>query len=168
MPDISSNPTWLARLIPVATLFAEGKLALALRNVLESLTLAQHLRDRLSYHGMYQILEYDSTLEVQDVNGEEATITPRKVIRFLQDNVVAIHDHAWGDGELFAEYTCQPGIPVDFVDFYEDRSTVNAWVNAWVNACSVCCSLPRKSPLVIPPALHRPPQRGFMSAEKGP
>ena len=50
------------------------------------------------------------------------------------------------------------------LDFYEDGSTVNAWVNA----CSVCCSLPRKSPLVIPPALHRPPQRGFMSAEKGP
>ena len=58
---------------------------------------------------MSEILDHNSTLEVHDAGGEEATITRREVIRFLQDNVVAIHDHAWGDGDIFAEYRCRPG-----------------------------------------------------------
>ena len=37
-----------------------------------------------------------------------------------------------------------------------------------VDACSVCCSLPHKSPLLIPPALHRPPQHGPHVSRKGP
>ena len=37
-----------------------------------------------------------------------------------------------------------------------------------VNACAVCCSLPHKSPLVTPPALHRPPQHGPHVSRKGP
>ena len=127
---------------------------------MEAWELVEQLRDRIGYHGMVEILDYQSTLDIQDATDDEATITRHEVIRFLQDNVVAIHDPALGDGELCAECTCQPGIAVDFVDFHEDGSTVNA--------CSVCCSLPHKSPLVIPPALHQPPQRGLTSAEKGP
>lgn len=65
---------------------------------------------------MYEILEYDSALEINDPTGDRATLTRREVVRFLQDNVVAIHDHAWGDGELFAKYRCQPGVPVDFYE----------------------------------------------------
>ena len=58
--------------------------------------------------------------------GEKAILTRREVVRFLQDNVVAIHDHAWGDGELFAKYSCQPGVPVDF---YEDGSKHNILIS---------------------------------------
>jgi hypothetical protein len=77
------------------------------------------LRDKIGYHGMFEILEYQATLEIMDPNGEEAVLTRQEVIRFLQDNVVAIYDVAWGDGEILADYQCQPGVPVDF---YQDGS----------------------------------------------
>jgi len=84
------------------------------------------LWDKIHYHGMYEILDYDSTLEIADPKGEKAILTRREVVRFLQDNVVAIHDHAWGDGELFARYRCQPGVPVDFC---EDGSKWNVLIS---------------------------------------
>jgi len=69
--------------------------------------------------GIYEVLEHHTTLELQDPQGEVAVVERRQTVRFLQDNVEAISDHAWGDGELFAEYTCSPGVPVDF---YKDGS----------------------------------------------
>jgi len=63
--------------------------------------------------GIYEVLEHHTTLELQDPQGEVAVVERRQRVRFLQDNVEAISDHAWGDGELFAEYTCSPGAPVD-------------------------------------------------------
>ena len=84
------------------------------------------LRDKIRYHGMYEVLEYDATLEILDAKGKKAVLTRREVIRFLQNNIVAIHDHAWGDGELFAEYRCQPGVPVDI---YEDGSKCNVLIS---------------------------------------
>lgn len=84
------------------------------------------MKDKVSYRGMYEILEYDSTLKIVDPKGKKAVLTRREVIRFLQDNVVAVHDHAWGDGQLFAKYQCQPGVPVDF---YEDGSRYNVLIS---------------------------------------
>jgi hypothetical protein len=40
--------------------------------------------------------------------------------------VVAIRDHTWGDGDLFANYSCQPGVPVDV---YEDCSKYNVLIS---------------------------------------
>jgi hypothetical protein len=98
----------------------QGPLQILL-NIPEAWDALSRLHDKLRYHGMYEILDYDATLEILDPRGETAVLTHREVIHFLQDNVVAIHDHAWGDGDLFARYHCQPGVPVDF---YEDgRST---------------------------------------------
>jgi len=34
-------------------------------------------------------------------------------VRFLQDNVLAFQDQAYGDGDIFAGYKCSPGFPVD-------------------------------------------------------
>ena len=102
---------------------------LAQQNPLELIKLIgilRHLWDRARYRGMYAILDHDSTLELVDREGEKAILTRRQVVRFLQDNVVAIHDHAWGDGELFAEYKCQPGVPVDI---YEDGSKHNVLIS---------------------------------------
>ena len=102
---------------------------LAQQNPLDVIKLVGVLRqlwDRARYRGMYAILDYDSALDILDREGEKAIITRRQVIRFLQDNVVAIHDHAWGDGELFAEYKCQPGVPVDI---YEDGSKHNVLIS---------------------------------------
>ena len=114
------------RLLSIPQLSTISKLALTLGSVLDVWELVGQLRDRISYHGMYEILEYDATLEIMDPRGEVARLVRHEVIRFLQDNVVAIHDHAWGDGDLFAEYHCQPGIPVDF---YEDGSKHNVLIS---------------------------------------
>ena len=98
----------------------------ALERILEIWNVLGQLRTRFRYHGLYEILEYDATLEILDSKGKKAILTRREVIRFLQDNVVAIHDHAWGDGRLFAEYRCQPGVPVDF---YENGSKYNVLIS---------------------------------------
>ena len=126
MSEVATNPAWLAKLSPVLTLLSEGKLALVLKNLLDSLTLAEQLRDRLTYHGMYEILDYDSTLTIKDAKGKRAKLERREHIKLLQDNVVAIHDHAWGDGELFAKYQCRPGTPVGF---YQDGSKWNVLIS---------------------------------------
>ena len=63
--------------------------------------------------GMYEILDYDSTLELVDPQGATATFKRRQRVKFLQDNIIAFQDHAWGDGEIFADYKCSPGIEVD-------------------------------------------------------
>jgi len=84
------------------------------------------LYDKFRYRGPYEILDYDSTLDIRDPKGVRAVLTRSEEIHFLQDNIVAIHDHAWGDGELFAKYQCQPGVPVDI---YEDGSKYNILIS---------------------------------------
>ncbi len=127
MVDANKINSWPGKLLAfIQHLLTEGTLALILSNVVEVWGLLAQIRERLGFHGMYEILSYDSTLEIQDDNGEEASLVRHEIIRFLQDNVVAIHDHAWGDGDLFAEYYCQPGIPVDF---YEDGSKHNVLIS---------------------------------------
>lgn len=114
---------WLFNLL--LGVFRQGPIQ-ALAKVLDAWNILSHLWDKFHYHGMYEILDYDSTLEIVDPKGEKAVLTRREVVRFLQDNVVAIHDHAWGDGKLFAKYSCQPGVPVDF---YEDGSKYNVLIS---------------------------------------
>jgi hypothetical protein len=63
--------------------------------------------------GMYEILDYDTTLELLDPKGKLATLKKRQRVRFLQNNVIAFQDYAWGDGQIFADYRCSPGVEVD-------------------------------------------------------
>ena len=63
--------------------------------------------------GMYEVLDFDFHLELKDPRGKVAVFHKREKVRFLQDNVIAYQDQAWGDGELFADYKCTPGVPVD-------------------------------------------------------
>ena len=69
--------------------------------------------------GIYDVLEHHTILELKDTKGEVAVVKRRQKVRFLQDHVAAITDHAWGEGEIFAEYDCSPGVPADF---YQDGS----------------------------------------------
>jgi len=69
--------------------------------------------------GIYDVLEHHTILELKDTKGEVAMVKRQQKVRFLQNYVAAITDHAWGDGEIFAEYDCLPGVPVDF---YQDGS----------------------------------------------
>jgi len=74
------------------------------------------IRQQLSrewHEGIYEILEYDSVLDLKDTMGTVAVWERRQKVRFLQDNVIAYEDQAWGDGELFAGYECSLGVPVD-------------------------------------------------------
>ncbi len=66
-----------------------------------------------SNFGMYEVLEYESNLELKDPTGKRATFKKREKIRYLQDNVIAYQDQAWGDGEILMDYHCTPGRPVD-------------------------------------------------------
>lgn len=97
-----------------------------LEKLLDVWSLLERVWERVHYHGSYEILDYDSTLELVDPRGEKAILTRRQVVRFLQDDVAAIRDYAWGDGDLFAQYRCQPGVPVDF---YEDGARQNVLIS---------------------------------------
>ncbi len=65
------------------------------------------------HEGMYEVLEYAARLELCDRRGEKAVFYKRQRVRFLQDHIIAFQDQAWGDGEIFAEYRCAPGVAVD-------------------------------------------------------
>lgn len=54
----------------------------------------------LSQEGMYEVLDYQSTLELLDVEGKHACFSKIKKVRYLQDNIIAYQDHAWGDGRI--------------------------------------------------------------------
>jgi hypothetical protein len=66
-----------------------------------------------SHRGLYEVLDYESTLELKDCEGKTATFRKREKVRYLQDNVIAYQDQAWGDGEILLNYRCTPGTPVD-------------------------------------------------------
>lgn len=65
-----------------------------------------------SLPGMYEVLDYEAQLELVDTKGHTAILTKRQHVRFLH-NVIAFQDKAWGDGDIFAEYQCSPGVEVD-------------------------------------------------------
>jgi len=67
----------------------------------------------LSNEGMYEVLDYETTLELLDTKGHKASFTKREKVRYLQDNIITYQDQAWGDGEILAGYKCSPGVPVD-------------------------------------------------------
>jgi hypothetical protein len=66
-----------------------------------------------AHEGMYEVLDYEARLELCDTKGEKAILHKRERVRFLQDNIIAYQDKAWGDGQIFADYQCSPGIAVD-------------------------------------------------------
>ena len=76
----------------------------------------KHFRKLLrgfSQEGVYEVLDYETTLELLDSEGKSAHIAKRKKVRYLQDNIIAYQDHAWGDGKILQNYQCSPGKAVD-------------------------------------------------------
>lgn len=72
----------------------------------------QFLRRRISTNE-YEVLDYDSTLEIHDNKGTRASFRKRKKVRYLQDYVIAFQDYAWGDGQVLLNYRTSKGKPVD-------------------------------------------------------
>jgi len=64
--------------------------------------------------GLYAVLEHEVALDLLDAMGQAAMYRKRQKVRFLQDHILAFADKVWGDGNIFADYQCSPGIPVDF------------------------------------------------------
>jgi hypothetical protein len=76
------------------------------------LDVIKDIRQRFSI-GLYEVLEFETTLELLDPKGKSATVNKRQKVRYLQDHIIAYQDQAWGDGEILVSYQCSPGIPVD-------------------------------------------------------
>lgn len=66
-----------------------------------------------SPEGLYEVLTYETTLELLDPHGRFAHLSKYQRIKFLQDHVIAFEDYAWGEGNVLAEYKCTPGFEAD-------------------------------------------------------
>jgi hypothetical protein len=67
----------------------------------------------LAHEGMYEVLEHEVTLELADTKGKRAIVRKRQKVRYLQNNIIAYQDQAWGDGQILVDYRCSPGIEAD-------------------------------------------------------
>lgn len=76
-------------------------------------SLIQRFLPLRSSNSLYEVLTHDVQLELLDSGGNLARYTKYQKVKFLQNNVIAYQDQAWGDGDIFAEYKCAPGVPVD-------------------------------------------------------
>ena len=63
--------------------------------------------------GLYKVLNYEATLDLKDKRGKNAVVNKYEMVRYLQNNIIAFQDQAWGDGKILLYYRCSPGIPVD-------------------------------------------------------
>lgn len=65
------------------------------------------------HEGTYEVLSYRATLELLDAKGKTSIFKKQQRIKLLQANIIAFEDYAWGDGDIFVDYKCSPGVPVD-------------------------------------------------------
>ena len=63
--------------------------------------------------GPYEILDYEATVELLDASGKRALFKKEQRVKFLQNNIIAFEDYAWGDGDIMVDYRCEPGVVVD-------------------------------------------------------
>jgi hypothetical protein len=67
----------------------------------------------LASEGVYEVLDYECTIELQNKEGTKAHVHKREKIKYLQDYITSFQDQAWGNGDFLINYKCSPGIPVD-------------------------------------------------------
>lgn len=77
------------------------------------LQIGQKIFEEKSSQEIYEVLDYESTLEINDVKGTKASFCKTKKVRYLQNNIIAFQDHAWGDGKILLNYRTSRGRPVD-------------------------------------------------------
>jgi hypothetical protein len=59
---------------------------------------------KITMPGMYEVVNYETTLEILDAKGKAAILTKIEEVRFLQNNIIAFQDQAWGDGKILKDY----------------------------------------------------------------
>lgn len=74
---------------------------------------ARKLWQGMAGEGMYEVLEYESTLELKDEHGKTAYFSKRERVRYRQNNIIAFQDQGWADGRSLLNYRCSPGKAVD-------------------------------------------------------
>lgn len=117
------NTLWHKRLLTIFLKLVLGDASLVgdiLFDLIQRLPLVHSLP------GMYEVLEYEASLELKDSRGVTANYHKRQKVRFLQDNIIAYQDKAWGDGDIFAAYHCSPG---EAVDRYRDGHRYNILIS---------------------------------------
>ena len=100
---VSKEPSWLSGLLDMPWLALVINIARLGIRVLRG----------LSSEGVYEVLEYETTLELRDTKGKIATFKKHERVRYLQDHIIAYQDQGWGDGKILGNYQCTPGVPVD-------------------------------------------------------
>jgi len=81
--------------------------------VTETWKLGRKILRGLTNEGMYEVLDYESTLELLNAKGTKAAFRKRMQVRYLQDEIIAFQDYAWGDGEVLLDYQTNLGRAVD-------------------------------------------------------
>ena len=75
--------------------------------------IGRKLMQGMASEGMYEVLDYESTLELLDNKGKEAIFNKKVKVRYLQNETIAFQDFAWGDGKFLVDYKSKPGWAVD-------------------------------------------------------
>src|SRR5437763_9107440 len=63
----------------------------------------------------YEVLAHEHEFDLVRPDGSLVVHRKKLLVRYLND-VISIVDFAWGEGDLFAEYSCDPGRVVDRFD----------------------------------------------------
>jgi hypothetical protein len=79
----------------------------------ETIRVGRQVLSGLATVGTYEVLDYGIRLELRDPEGKRALVCKREKIKYLQNNIIAFQDQAWGDGKILQNYRCKPGVPVD-------------------------------------------------------
>ena len=106
----------IKRLIAILRVFSSGDVTHLLIEMIERVKNLHNYVSQWRHPGVYEVLEHDTTVELVDPSGRLATVERRQMVRFLDDNLVAFTDYAWGDGNTLVDYSCSPGVPVDVYD----------------------------------------------------
>ncbi len=123
MTNDELNGSLASNLLRIAVPLLNSDLISALGTLIR---LARRIITSKAHEGMYEVLELDARLDLQDSKGQKAVLYKREQVRFLQDNIIAYQDKAWGDGEIFADYKCSPGVAVDrYRDGYRYRVLIS-------------------------------------------
>jgi hypothetical protein len=79
----------------------------------ETIRIGRQVVSGLATEGTYEVLEYSIRLELKDPEGKKAIVRKQEKVKYLQNNIIAFQDQAWGDGKILQNYQCKPGVPVD-------------------------------------------------------
>jgi hypothetical protein len=79
----------------------------------EVIRVGRQVLNGLATEGTYEVLDYGIRLELKDPEGKRVLVHKQERVKYLQNNIIAFQDQAWGDGKILQNYQCTPGVPVD-------------------------------------------------------